>query len=75
MRMFTPSDFKGVFYAHRGLYNNQDGVPENSLAAFRAAAEKGRIGAAKSYYKTAMKYAQDEEVKKTIIKEYNALEK
>ena len=41
MRMFTPSDFKGVFYAHRGLYNNQGGVPENSLPAFRAAAEKG----------------------------------
>ena len=41
MRMFTPSDFKGVFYAHRGLYNNQGGVPENSLPAFHAAAEKG----------------------------------
>lgn len=41
MRMFAPSDFTGFFYAHRGLYNNQDGVPENSLPAFRAAAEKG----------------------------------
>lgn len=28
-------------YAHRGLYNNEAGVPENSLLAFRAACEKG----------------------------------
>ena len=41
MRMFDPSVFKGVFYAHRGLYDNQRGIPENSLSAFRAAAEKG----------------------------------
>ena len=41
MRMFDPSVFKGVFYAHRGLYDNQNGIPENSLPAFRAAAEKG----------------------------------
>ena len=41
MRMFDPSSFKGVFYAHRGLYDNQRGIPENSLPAFRAAAEKG----------------------------------
>ena len=41
MRMFDPSVFKGVFYAHRGLYDNQGGIPENSLPAFRAAAEKG----------------------------------
>lgn len=41
MRMFDPSVFKGVFYAHRGLYDNQHGIPENSLSAFRAAAEKG----------------------------------
>ncbi|MBQ2621787.1 MAG: hypothetical protein IJF84_10655 [Thermoguttaceae bacterium] len=41
----------------------------------RAAAQKGRIGSAKSYYKIALKYAQDDEVKKTIIKEYNALDK
>lgn len=41
MRMFDPSVFKGVFYAHRGLYDNQRGIPENSLPAFRAAAEKG----------------------------------
>ena len=41
MRMFAPSDFRGLFYAHRGLYDNLHGVPENSLHAFRAAAEKG----------------------------------
>ncbi len=41
MRMFTPSAFRGFFYAHRGLYDNNGGVPENSLPAFRAAAEKG----------------------------------
>ena len=41
MRMFDPSAFKGVFYAHRGLYDNHHGIPENSLAAFQAAAEKG----------------------------------
>ena len=41
MRMFDPSVFKGIFYAHRGLYDNQRGIPENSLSAFRAAAEKG----------------------------------
>ena len=28
-------------YAHRGLYDNENGVPENSLAAFRLAAENG----------------------------------
>lgn len=28
-------------YAHRGLHNNEGGVPENSLAAFALAAEKG----------------------------------
>ena len=41
MRMFAPSAFRGCFYAHRGLYDNHAGVPENSLPAFRAAAEKG----------------------------------
>lgn len=33
------SAFSGRLYAHRGLHGN--GIPENSLAAFRAAAEKG----------------------------------
>ena len=28
-------------FAHRGLYDNENGVPENSLAAFRAAMEHG----------------------------------
>ena len=31
----------GVRYAHRGLHNLERGRPENSLAAFRAAAEAG----------------------------------
>ena len=38
MRQYSASDFRGFFYAHRGLYDNQHGVPENSLPAFRAAA-------------------------------------
>ena len=41
MRMFDPSAFTGIFYAHRGLYDNSRGIPENSLPAFRAAADKG----------------------------------
>lgn len=28
-------------YAHRGLFDNEDGVPENSLAAFEAAMQNG----------------------------------
>lgn len=28
-------------YAHRGLHNSAEGIPENSMAAFRLAAEKG----------------------------------
>lgn len=31
----------GVRYAHRGLHNTVEGVPENSLAAFRKAASRG----------------------------------
>lgn len=34
------SDFKGYFFAHRGLHNNSN-VPENSMAAFKRAKEKG----------------------------------
>ena len=41
MRQYTASDFSGFYYAHRGLYDNHHGVPENSLPAFRAAVEKG----------------------------------
>ena len=32
---------KGWNYAHRGLHNKGKGIPENSLAAFRAAVEHG----------------------------------
>ena len=31
----------GFRYAHRGLHNKDKGIPENSMAAFRAALEKG----------------------------------
>jgi len=31
----------GVYYAHRGLHDNQAGVPENSMAAIRRAVEAG----------------------------------
>lgn len=31
----------GLYIAHRGLHDNKNGIPENSLAAFRAAAEQG----------------------------------
>ena len=41
MRQYTAADFRGFYYAHRGLYDNHHGSPENSIAAFRAAAEKG----------------------------------
>ena len=33
--------FRGQNIAHRGLYDAAQGIPENSLAAFRAAAEGG----------------------------------
>lgn len=32
---------KGVFFAHRGLHDLAVGTPENSMAAFQAAVEKG----------------------------------
>lgn len=32
---------KGVLYAHRGLHDRKAGVPENTMAAFRAAVEAG----------------------------------
>lgn len=33
--------FSGRNFAHRGLHSIEDGIPENSLAAFRAARENG----------------------------------
>ncbi len=35
------SPFDRTIYAHRGLHTNEGGVPENSLAAFAAAAKAG----------------------------------
>lgn len=35
------SAFKGRFYAHRGLHNNQSEAPENSMVAFKKAVEAG----------------------------------
>lgn len=33
--------FKGVYYAHRGLHDNDSTAPENSLPAFKKAVKKG----------------------------------
>ena len=33
--------FMNRYFAHRGLHNIEKGVPENSLSAFKKAAEKG----------------------------------
>jgi hypothetical protein len=38
---FVKKHFRGRYYAHRGLHNIAEGVPENSLRAFALAAEKG----------------------------------
>ena len=35
------SALQGFLYAHRGLHDNQNGAPENSLAAFQQAVESG----------------------------------
>lgn len=43
-RMFRKPDMsalKGYHYAHRGFFDNEAGVPENSLAAFQAAVDAG----------------------------------
>ena len=43
-RMFNKPDmsaFEGANIAHRGYFNNEAGVPENSLPSFEAAIEKG----------------------------------
>ena len=45
-RMFNKPDmsaFMGANIAHRGYHDNQNGIPENSLAAFSAAVEKGFV--------------------------------
>ena len=33
--------FKGVYYAHRGLHDNESEAPENSLPAFKKAVKAG----------------------------------
>ena len=35
------SALMGYFYAHRGFHNLEEGIPENSMKAFRLAVEKG----------------------------------
>ncbi len=43
-RMFHRPDktsFKGGYFAHRGLFDNESQAPENSLPAFQKAVEKG----------------------------------
>ena len=35
------NELKGLYIAHRGLHNNDNGIPENSLLAFQKAIEKG----------------------------------
>lgn len=40
-RRRNTAPFDRTLYAHRGLHDNDDGVPENSLAAFAAAAKAG----------------------------------
>lgn len=35
------NDYKIRLFAHRGLFDNHEGIPENSLAAFRRAADYG----------------------------------
>ena len=43
-RMFSKPDmsaFEGAYIAHRGYFDNEGGIPENSLPAFEAAIEKG----------------------------------
>lgn len=36
-----PEKLAGKYYAHRGLHNLQEGIPENTLPAFRKAVENG----------------------------------
>lgn len=41
IRKANRKPFLGVWYAHRGLHNNQTDAPENSMKAFKAAIEAG----------------------------------
>ena len=41
MRKIDKSIFTRVNYAHRGLHDIANGIPENSVAAFRLSAEAG----------------------------------
>ena len=41
MKTYQATDFKGRYFAHRGLHDIARGIPENSLPAFRAAVAKG----------------------------------
>ena len=40
-RLFARKDFFHYYFAHRGLHDIRRGIPENSMAAFRAAAARG----------------------------------
>lgn len=37
----SKAPYMGVYYAHRGLHDNQSSAPENSMKAFRKAVEEG----------------------------------
>ena len=37
----SKTPYMGVYYAHRGLHDNQSSAPENSMKAFRKAVEEG----------------------------------
>ena len=41
MPAYVKKAYRGRYYAHRGLHNMDENVPENSLTAFKKAAEKG----------------------------------
>jgi len=41
LKNFTKENFYHFNFAHRGLYDNNNSIPENSLAAFRAAVSAG----------------------------------
>lgn len=41
IKLFNKEDFFHIYFAHRGLHDPASGIPENSLAAFRAAVDAG----------------------------------